>query len=386
MGYGIANEYLAYVIAEIARNEARKFISGEGVYIINNINNSASVPDSNNINNKNVQIIANVLNTLESYNYKLELLKQDPSDPDKLTSVVITFDENVKEIIELIRTDEKLNSVIISVYIKDDTIKDAENPFNMPTTVFIKYVFNKYKYAYYNNIFLDENSTPEQKEEAQQKMNEAHLENLNLRNLYNIPTDSYNYNDLAIFLPNPLGMMEDDFVKYVLNKKIYMLMQSGYNIPQEIVDTAINENVYLRESYLIPEDVYSYNDLKNYLPNPLGMTKEDFMEYYKIKTNNQEILEQIQKLQNEGADESEIIALKQQIYESEQPLRDKYYIIVEVDEKYNVTSDEDMSYEELKTFVETNKLEEDERLLFKIEVSLNYSRGKLDSVESKLIV
>lgn len=388
MSYGIANEYLAYAIAEVARNEARKLIKNEGAKIISD---ATEVTDfigvgGTSTNNENLKFISNILNVLESYNYNMELLKQDRANPDRLTSVIITFAENVKEIIELNRTDDKLSSVIISIYIKDDTMKDTANPFNMPTSIFIKYVFNKYKYKYYQEVFSDPASTQEQKDEAQIKMNEASLENQNLRNAYNISSDNYSYDDLAIFLPNPVGMLEEDFIKYILNKKIYLLSVSGIDIPQETLNKAAEENVYLRSFYLIEEDVYSYEDLKKYLPNPLGMQKEDFLAYYEIKQSNQVKLEEIQRLQSEGADEAEIIAIKKQIYESEQPLRDKYYIIVNVDEEYNVTSDEDMSYYELKEFIETNKIEDNEKLLFKIQVSLNYAMGVLNSVESKLII
>lgn len=398
MSYGIANEYLAYAIAEVARNEARKLLMNEGVKIISDATETVDfiVAGGSGTNNENLKFISNILNVLESYNYNMELLKQDPSNPDRLTSVIITFAENVKEIIELNRVDDKLSSVVISIYIKDDTMKDTANPFNMPTSVFTRYVFNKYKYKHYQEVFSDPASTQEQKDEAQVKMNEASIENQNLRNAYNISSDNYSYDDLAIFLPNPVAMLEADFIQYVLNKKIYVLYESGIAIPQEELDRAREENIELRTIYLIEEDVYSYTDLKKYIPNPLGMQKEDFLTYYEIKKANQAKLEEIQMLQNELAGESdeearaekeaEIIAIKQQIYESEQPLRDKYYIIVNVDEEYNVTSDEDMSYYELKEFIETNKIEDNEKLLFKIQVSLNYSMGVLNSVESKLII
>ena len=61
----------------------------------------------------------------------------------------------------------------------------------------------------------------------------------------------------------------------------------------------------------------------------------------------------------------------------EQPLRNRYHI----------SQDEDMTYDEMTQFHRGhNKIDpSDQACLFKIEVSLNYFKGKLETVDSKMI-
>jgi hypothetical protein len=185
-----------------------------------------------------------------------------------------------------------------------------------------------------------------------QKREEADIENQNLRSLYGVLTDAYTYDMLVQFLPNPLGMPESDFITYVLNKKIYKLYSEGYDIPNEVLAEATEQNALLRVNYLIQEDIFSYDMIKEYLPNPLGMSTEDFIAYYTLKENN----------------------LTEEDTESEQVFRDKYYI----------SDDEDLTAEEMREYVNQSLIDQDGRLLFKIQVSLHYLQGKLNSVSSNL--
>lgn len=360
MGFGIANEYIAYAIAELARNEAKKYFKNQGTQIINQYfaEDSGEVQSPETQVSRDWRIISNVLATLESHNYELKLLKDDPANPDRLTGVLVVFEENVTQLIELQRAGGRLSEVIISVFIKEDTMYDIQNPFNMPANVFLKYMFNKFAIDYYSEIISDPSSTPEEKAEALQKREEADIENQNLRSLYGVLTDAYTYSMLVQFLPNPLGMVEADFVRYVLNKKIYKLYGEGHDIPEPVVTAAMEENNQLRNNYLIGEDIYSYEMLKEYLANPLGMSTEDFIEYYRIKENNLTV------------EDPELIL------ESELPYRQKYYI----------SEEEDLTFEEMSEYANQILTKQEGRLLLKIQVSLNYVRGKLDSVRSELII
>jgi hypothetical protein len=382
LSYGVANDYLAYAVLEMIKKEMRKFMSGEGIQIVNNYNNeeySETVPKE-----VDIQLVSNVLATLESYNYSLTLLRQDPSYPKRLTGIIIVFEENVKQIIQLIRSNDKLTEVIIEVFTLEQSINNTENPFNMPVNVFAEYMLNKYAYNFYTEIINDPESTPEEIDEATNKRNEVAVKNQNIRSLYGILSDDYSYDMLVQFLLNPLNMTENDFIKYVLNKKIYKLDSEGYVISQEDLDRAYSENIELREIYLINDDIYSYEVLKQYLPNPLGMTSEDFLSYYNIKKDNVILLEQIDELILNGAPQSEITDIRQQIYLAEQPYRDNYFIMTGVDNEYNVICPEDMNYEDMKNIAEQGLLNIMDKLLFKINVSLNYNMGSLNGVNSKI--
>ena len=355
MGFGIANEYIAYAIAELARKEVKKYLTNQGTQIINQYfsEDSGDYGDGSGTQvSKDWKIISNVLATLESNNFDLKLLKDDPSNPNRLTGVLIVFEENVTQLIELNRAGGKLSEVIISVFIKEDTMYDIQNPFNMPANVFLKYMFNKYSIEYYTEIITNQDSTEEEKMEAMQKREVADIENQNLRSLYGVLTDGYTYDMLVQFLPNPLGMVEKDFITYVLNKKIYKLYSEGHDIPNEVLAEATEQNALLCVNYLIQEDIFSYDKIKEYLPNPLGMSTEDFIAYYTLKENN----------------------LTEEDTESEQVFRDKYYI----------SDDEDLTAEEMREYVNQSLIDQDGRLLFKIQVSLHYLQGKLNSVSSNL--
>ena len=138
MGFGIANEYIAYAIAELARKEVKKYLTNQGTQIINQYFSEDSGDyggGSGTQVSKDWKIISNVLATLESNNFDLKLLKDDPSNLNRLTGVLIVFEENVTQLIELNRAGGKLSEVIISVFIKEDTMYDIQNPFNMPANV-----------------------------------------------------------------------------------------------------------------------------------------------------------------------------------------------------------------------------------------------------------
>lgn len=359
MGFGVANEYIAYAIAELARNEVRKYLTNQGSQIINQyiVESSGGYgQDSGTQVSKDWRIISSVLATLESNNFDLRLLKDDPTHPNRLTGVIISFEENVTQLIELNRAGGKLSEIIISVFIKEDTMYDIQNPFNMPANVFSKYMFNKYSIEYYTEVITNPDSTGEEISEAMQKREEADIENQNLRSLYGVLTDAYTYDMLVQFLPNPLGMPESDFITYVLNKKIFKLYSEGLDIPEQVRTSAMEQNAELRNNYLIKNDIFSYDMIKEYLPNPLGMSTEDFIAYYRIKENNLTV------------EDPELIL------ESEQPYRDKYYI----------SDEEDITVEEMAEYVNQALKAQDGRLLFKIQVSLNYLQGKLNSVSSSL--
>lgn len=359
MGFGIANEYIAYAIAELARKETKKYLTNQGTQIINQYFNEGSDGSEGGTGtqvSKDWKIISNVLATLESNNFDLKLLKDDPSNPNRLTGVLIEFEENVTQLVELNRAGGKLSEVVISVFIKEDTMYDIQNPFNMPANVFLKYMFNKYSIKYHTEIITNQDSTEEEKMEAMQKREVADIENQNLRSLYGVLTDGYTYDMLVQFLPNPLGMVEEDFIAYVLSKKIYKLYSEGYDIPNEVLAEATEQNALLRVNYLIQEDIFSYDMIKEYLPNPLGMNTEDFLAYYTLKESN---------LTGEDLESTA---------EAEQVFRDKYYILDE----------EDLTVEQMQEYVTQSLLDQDGRLLFKIQVSLHYLQGKLNSVKSSL--
>jgi hypothetical protein len=61
---------------------------------------------------------------------------------------------------------------------------------------------------------------------------------------------------------NPLKMSEEVFVKYTINKRIY----NTNDINSIKVLNAMIDNNLIRSKYGIDQDMYSYNDLKIYLP------------------------------------------------------------------------------------------------------------------------
>jgi hypothetical protein len=370
MGYGLANEYIAYAILDLARNETRKYLKDNGTYIINQqVEDNVEVTPQE-MERDNRKLIAAVLTTLESNNFKLKLNKNALTG--KLDSILINFDENVKQLIELVRMNNKLASVVVSVFTVSDSMYTVVNPFNMPTEVFVQYMLNKYSIVYYTEVIANPESTPEEVTEAQEEIERADLANQNLRSLYGVLVDSYSYDALVQFLPNPLGMEERDFVTYMLNKKIWILHSEGLGIPADVLEQAIEDNARLRDTYRIERDLYHYDQLKEYLPNPLGMTTEDFFNYYDVKKINfeeyEEIMNDPESTQEEIADVLEQAALR------EQPFKDKYFLV------------EDMDYAEMTAFIQENEIDMGDRLLFKIEVSLNYFMGKLETVESKMII
>lgn len=373
MGFGTSNEYIAYAILDLARDEVRRYLANQGSHIINQyIEEANEAPVNSSENEKdNTRLISAVLATLESNNFNLKLFKN--SVTNRLESILITFDENVKQLIELVRDGGKLSSVVISVFVVTDSMYTTANPFNMPTEVFIQYMFNRLTIQYYTDVLTDPDSTNEEKAEAQAEIDAAEIENQNLRSVYGVLVDSYDYDTLIQFLPNPLGMEERDFVTYMLNKKIWIIYNEGGDVSEEQYQEAIEDNTRLREKYRIKKDLYHYDQLKVYLPNPLGMTTQDFYDYYEAKKQS---LDDYEIVNNPDSAEEEIEDALERIAEREQPFRNRYYI----------SQDEDMTYDEMTQFIEENKIDLSDRLLFKIEVSLNYFKGKLETVDSKMIV
>ena len=64
MGFGIANEYIAYAIAELARKETKKYLTNQGTQIINQYFNEGSDDSEGGTGtqvSKDWKIISNVL-------------------------------------------------------------------------------------------------------------------------------------------------------------------------------------------------------------------------------------------------------------------------------------------------------------------------------------
>lgn len=345
---GVNKEYLGVVVAEIVRSEiGKKLLSAGNYYDFSYqqlLSGEVDIPDSK----REVLLQTHVLNVLKSYNFELSVQRHTDN---RLSGVVVKFKEGVTLLLELIREGRRLSKVVSLIYVREERSLRTDNPLGLPPSVFTEYARNKYAWGYYDKIYNDPDSTQEEKDMAEHKMTEYGFANQSIRNVYGIASDDFTYGELIAFLPNPLMMTCNDLVTYVLNKKIAKLYFEGsdFDISEEDFQAASATNQALRDYYMVEEDIYSYEMLRDYISNPLGMTADDFIEYVSIKS------------EDEGGG---------------QELRNKYFI----------SQEEDMTYDELSAFILENPVGEEDRLLFKTEVSLAYKKGRFSGAKSELVV
>lgn len=366
MAFGSTNEFMIFPIIEIVRKEIKNLIlrgelSTEALENAGGGGNRNIVLHSDN-SNKKIVYDGNLLMRLESNDFDLTLEKNDTDKPNMLTGVVIKYGEDLWQIINLIRENNKLTNVKISIVVREPVSEGVPNPYGMGGSDFIEYVKNKKVWQYYKLILDDESSTPEDKDYAQTRIYWLANRNQELRNMYGIPLErDMSYEELMEFMLNPLGMEVFDFIKYCLNGRIWF----SETATQEEKDDAHQANVNLRAKYFISEEdagAFKYDELKDYLPNPLGMHSNDFITYVE---NRQEIA---------GLDPTDPIQQAQidQIQSENDALLAKYYIT------------DDYSLGQLESYLTQNDTNYQENVLLKILISLIYDKdGKLEGVKSE---
>lgn len=357
--WGSPNEMIIFPIVELIRKEVKQLIAKGDITADSFIGGGSNILVQKDESTRKIEYNSSLLAILESNDYELVLEKSNPDRPNQLTGVIIDFG-SVKEIINLIRENNKLSYVKINVILREPIETVLTNPFGMSGTDYASYIRNKRLWIYYNDIYTNEESTPEDISAAAIKMNFYHVLNEQLRSIYNVETD-LSYDVLLSYLNNPLGMNMYDFIEYMLNKWIWTTDHPLIN--EDIKEEAHEKNEALREEYGIKEDVGTYDDYKEYLPNPLGMHEIDFTEYMKLK-------KEYLSLDPNNVDDAARIPINEAEREA---LLNKYYIY----DNYN--------YEELEEYL---KADDDdlfkEKTLLRIITTLNYDDdGKLIGVSSK---
>ena len=377
--YGATNEYLIFPIIELIQKELRKALESGALDALVNQANNRGGSITNTSTTTNITYEGNILDILESNDYEIELQKNDPDNPNILTAAIITYGRTLKLVINLIRESGKLTTVKMTV-VKTEPISEVQmNPYNMSGSDFITYVRNKRKWRHYANIAADLGNPQEVIDHAQQQMLAIDLENTQLRNIYGIPMESdLPYENLVKYLRNPLAMDDYDFISYMWNARAWLGEYPG--IPQEIKDKAHEENVLLREKYFISQEeyeMYTYAELKEYLPYPPGFHSDDFVTYV---ANKKEYAENLKQLETETDPVVRAILEDRNaaILAHNQSLYDKYY----TNPSYTLSGWDD-SLENLIEHLPKDDSILDEKVLLKIIISLIYNNeGMLSGVKS----
>jgi len=364
MSFGSFNEYMIFPIVEIVRKELRnQILRGElSIDKLERVNEQhKNIILQNNNTNKNIVYEGNLMSRLESNDFDLTLERNDPVNPNILTGVIIKYGEDLWQAINLIRENKKLTNVKISVIIREPISESVPNPLGMGGSHFIEYTRNKRIILHYKTVIEDEASTPEDINKAHNRLLFLENRNQEIRNLYGITIDKdLNYIDLIEYIANPLGMESTDYTKYCWNIRIWWSDTATLEEKTE----ASKANTSLRELYGISDDdvgVFVYDELKNYLANPLGMLSEDYNRY----VTNKRILSILDPLNPEHEDKIDSL-----IAENDNLLV-KYY------------TEDIYTLEELESYLETNDMTYKETMLLKVLISLIYNgEGKLVDVKS----
>lgn len=360
MSWGSTNEYLIFPLLELIHKEVKRiFESGEiTLSLLEALEASRGSTNVviNQITNQTNYQLKTALSLLESNDFDLKLIKDENN---KLKAVEIKYSEDIRALIELIRESGKLSLVNVNLFSKEQMQDEVSNPYGMVLIDFFEYVRNKYLWERYNEVYNNEDSSIEDKEFAQQRMEALHQRNQELRDKYGIPIErDMSYEDLKGLVPNVMCIDMYDFIEYCKNIRWWYATDS-----QEEKDQAHQKNVEIRAKYNIAEEdakMFKYDDIKDDLPNPLGMHPED----YKLYVENRE---KIEKAAITGEDVSELVAINNQLLQ-------EYYI------------EDTYSLDELKTYLESEAAD-NEVLLLQIQISLFYNEnGKLANVKSETTV
>jgi len=359
MSWGSQNEFLIFPIIELIDKEIKRLML-QGELSISNLERYSSLQNPNIVfsqvtNQTNIQV-RQALSLLESNDYKLSLKKDEEG---KLQNVEIRYTDDIRALIELVRQSGKLSLVRVNLLSKEEMKDEVSNPFGMMKIDFFEYVRNKYLWERYNEIYTDDSQPQEKRDKAKQRMDELHARNGELRNKYGVKEENdLSYEELKGLVPNIMCMDEYDFIEYCRNMRWWFATDS-----QEEKDEAHQRNVELRQKYNIAEEdaaMFKLEDVKDDLPNPLGMHTEDFKTY----VENREKIEEAVEITDEI----------QALMEINQKLLQEYYI------------EDTYTLDELKQYL-VSESEDNEVLLLQIEISLSYNKeGKLENVESKTVV
>lgn len=354
MSWGSNNEYFIFPIIDLVQKEVKSMIS-RGIITQDSFISPGDTLIHKDERNNTIEYNTNLLSRLESNDYTLTLEKNDPDNPNKLTGVVIDFGGDLREVISLIRENNKLMNVKIALIIKEPMTSVIPNPLGMSGTDYVEYLLNKRYWTYYRDIYDDENSTPEAKNNALIKMTFYNTRNDELRRRYSVE-DNLPYEELIKYVPNPLGMTVYDYVRYVHNKWIYISPHPAKT--QEDVERAILENQQLRDTYFIAEDIGEYAEFAQYLPNPLCMQPDVFERYMRLRAEFLTLTD------------PELIAANEA---ERRAMLDELFIV-----------EDNYTYEELTQYLQSSQEEYLEKMLLKIVISLHYNvEGKFIGVTSE---
>ena len=366
--WGSNNEMLIFPILELIKKEVKGMIR-RGEITIDQMYESASGSGGNILvskddNSNKIVLSANLLNKLESNDFELELEKKDPDNPKLLTGVVIKFSDELLQIMSLVRQGGKLINVKMSIIVREPKFEKIDNPLAMGGDDFAEYVRNKRLYGYFDSIYNDPTSTPEEKELATQKKDYLSVRNQEIRNVYGITMEAdLSLDELMSYMNNPLGMNAYDYVEYCRNARAW----SFPDATQEQRDDAHESSVSLREKYGILEDeagAFPLSFLAEFLKNPLGMHAGDYNEYVKTRQTI------------DSLDPSDIVQANQirALEESNKAVADSYFI------------EDTFSTAQLEAYLGLNDTSYFDKTLFRILISLFYSsEGKLEKVKSETL-
>jgi len=366
--WGSQNELLIFPLIELIKKEVQSMVR-KGEIVIDNIHSLNQGGGGSNLyvsrdSEGKLVIHANLLQRLESNDFELELMKDHPDFPNMLTSVVVKFGEELHQIISLVRQGGKLRSVNISVVIREQIATNLVNPMGMSNNDFTTYTLNKKLWGHYNEIAANPDSSTEDKENANLKKTYYTTQNQQLRNVYGILDEADKSYDEL------KDYLPNPLGMQVVDFVTYCKNTRKYNHPESTEADKLEaheSNKELRLKYNIPEDDYgafTYSDLEPYLPNPLGMLSVDFISFI-------ENMREIETLDDSDPAQAN---RKQSLISVNEGLLEENY------------TSNPHSLAQLEQYTESNNVEYEEKALLRILVSLIYnSEDKLTKVKSETL-
>lgn len=352
---GNENEVLFYPIRDMIQKEVKNiFQSSKLDKQINNAITRISNPSSTaTITTEEASKLSMdaLMRLLDSNEYTLTLERKDTVKSKLLTGALIEYKNGLSQVISLIREGKKLKYVKISIVLKEQDVTPRLNPTGMSDDDYIECTRQTQVYNYYTYLFnhvLDQNPL---RDVYFAKMVEARtkLEDLGIK--YNLDISQFPPWDIAIeYLSNPLGMQGRDFMLYMLYKRILLEEYDGTTLENKIW---ANDNKTNLETLYGFEDVYTYNELKYFMDNPVGAIGQDFKDYMSNLRGG---------LSN--------LSIKAKYFANPQGTYSGYTDTVEGLEEYEIP----------KTVIYND------RLLFRILVTLNYVNGIFTGVTSEVII
>lgn len=216
--FGTEANYIIFPLMELIKKE----IDRDKSVVSNNVTAIAQQDVLSNVNQVNNSVVdySSIYDVMNSFEYDIELFKNDENFPGRLSSAVITYSEILQITFKLIREDVtgRLQSVDISIKRASSSIEDRSNPYGMLPEDYRTYVLNGAWWGYYNGIVNDPLTSPTEKDAAVASMMAANQENITLRGKYGVryPEDALSLDQYLTFMNNPYLMYDVDYAFYCL--------------------------------------------------------------------------------------------------------------------------------------------------------------------------